>query len=288
MTYINYPNSTNLPGTLPNQQPDTWPSVIPQTPVAPYVPINVLPYTIVQQAKVTLAEAFKPKRAGKESSHVIFVLDDSSSMKSCWEQTIAGYNEYLKGQKEDEIKTGIKTFVSLYKFDGHNVTKVFDHSPVSQVPLLNKETYNPSGSTNLNDAIGGVMMEINKNLAAKKKAERESVIITILTDGEENSSRTFDNSTIKQMVEKAQGKNWGFMFLGANINAFHAGSSLGFNTSNTLQFNAANATETIRAASGMTSRMKGAYASGMSTLDTYAVSAFTDQERTAAVGGKND
>lgn len=288
MTYINYPNTTNLPGTLPNQQPNTWPGVIPQTPVAPYVPINVLPHTIAQQPKVTLAEAFKPKKAGKESSHVIFVLDDSSSMKSCWEQTIAGYNEYLKGQKEDEIKTGIKTFVSLYKFDGRNVTKVFDHFPVSQVPLLSKETYNPSGSTNLNDAIGGVMMEINKNLATKKKAERESVIITILTDGEENSSRTFDNSTIKQMVEKAQGKNWGFMFLGANINAFHAGSSLGFNTSNTLQFNAANATETIRAASGMTSRMKGAYASGMTTLDTYAVSAFTDQERTAAVGGKND
>lgn len=280
------PNTSALPGTFPNQQP--WPNVLPQTPVAPYVPINVLPHTIVQTAKVTLAEAFKPKRAGKETSHVVFVLDDSSSMRSCWDQTIAGYNEYLKGQKEDEVKTGIKTFVSLYKFDGYNVSKVFDHMPVSQVPLLNKETYNPKGSTNLNDAIGGVMMEINKILSSKKKSERESVIITILTDGEENSSSTFDNSTIKQMVEKAQGKNWGFMFLGANINAFHAGSSLGFNTSNTLQFNAANATETIRAASGMTSRMKSAYASGMSTLDNYAASAFTAAERSLAVGEKNE
>lgn len=288
MTYINYPPyPTNLPGSIPDT--NTWPGIVPQTPVAPYVPINILPRTVVQSApKVTLGEAFKPKRAGKNTSHVIFVLDDSSSMRSCWDQTIAGYNEYLKGQKDDEVKTGIKTFVSLYKFDGHNVTKVFDHTPVSNVPLLSKETYNPSGSTNLNDAIGGVMIEINKNLAAKKKNERESVIITILTDGEENSSRTFDNASVKQMVEKAQGKNWGFMFLGANINAFHTGASLGFSYSNTIQFNAVNATETIRAASDMTSRMKGAYASGMNTFDTYTVSAFTDVERTAAVGGKNE
>ena len=233
-----------------------------------------------------LGQAFKPKRAGKNPnlSHIIFVLDESSSMSSCWDQTISGYNEYLKAQKEDAEKTGIKTLVSLYKFNGYDVRAIFDRQDVGEVQPLDKNSYRPSGGTNLLDAMGGVMMKINLLLADKKKADRESVIITVLTDGEENQSRTFRNDDIKAMVEKAEGKNWGFMFLGANIDAFHAGASLGFNHSNTLQFATANAAETMRSASSMTSRMKGAYASGLSTDATYAATAFYDSERKAAVG----
>jgi len=237
-------------------------------------------------APANLGEAFKPKRAGKNPnlSHIIFVLDESSSMSSCWDQTISGYNEYLKAQKEDAEKTGIKTLVSLYKFNGHDVRAIFDRQDVGEVQPLDKNSYHPSGGTNLLDAMGGVMMKINLLLADKKKADRESVIITVLTDGEENQSRTFRNDDIKAMVEKAEGKNWGFMFLGANIDAFHAGAAMGFNYNNTMQFSTANAAETMRGASAMTSRLKGAYASGMATMDSYTVSAFNDVERAAAVG----
>ena len=238
---------------------------------------------------VNLGEAFKPKRAGKNPnlSHIIFVLDESSSMSSCWDQTISGYNEYLKAQKEDAEKTGIKTLVSLYKFNGYNVDCIFDRQDVQEVTPLTKYNYRPSGGTNLLDAMGGVMMKINALLAEKKKADRESVIITILTDGEENQSRTFKNSDIKAMVEKAEGKNWGFMFLGANIDAFHAGAAMGFNYNNTMQFDTKNAAATMRSASAMTARMKGAYASGLDTSSTYAATAFYDSERSAAVGDTN-
>ncbi len=248
----------------------------------------VNPYSIQTLATqpVDLGAAFKPKRAGKNPnlSHIVFVLDESSSMSSCWDQTISGYNEYLKAQKEDAEKTGIKTLVSLFKFNGFNVDCIFDRQDVAEVTPLTKSNYRPSGGTNLLDAMGGVMMKINALLSEKKKADRESVIITILTDGEENQSRTFKNADIKVMVEKAEGKNWGFMFLGANIDAFHAGAAMGFNYNNTMQFNTSNAAETFRSASNMTARMKGAYASGLDTSSTYAATAFYDQERAAAVG----
>jgi hypothetical protein len=239
--------------------------------------------SVFQNTKVSLADAFKPKRAGSKTSHVIFVLDDSGSMQSCRAATISGYNEFLELQKEDAKKNGIPTFVSLFKFDGIHVKNVFDRAPVEFVEGLTENTYNPHGTTNLYDAIGGVMMLINTQLAKNKKADRDSVIITILTDGHENSSRTFNNANIKQMVEKAEGKNWGFMFLGANINAFAAGSSLGFNTNNTMQYDTASMGNTMRSASAMTSRMKAAYASNMDTTLAYASSGFTDQERMSAV-----
>jgi len=253
-------------------------------PTTSAIPGSFATQAIAQPAN--LGQAFKPKRAGKNPnlSHIIFVLDESSSMSSCWDQTISGYNEYLKAQKEDAEKTGIKTLVSLYKFNGYDVRAIFDRQDVAEVQPLDKNSYRPSGGTNLLDAMGGVMMKINLLLADKKKADRESVIITVLTDGEENQSRTFRNDDIKAMVEKAEGKNWGFMFLGANIDAFHAGAALGFNYNNTMQFSTANAAETMRGASAMTSRMKGAYASGMNTDATYAATAFNDVERAAAVG----
>jgi len=253
-------------------------------PTTSAIPSSFATQAIAQPAN--LGQAFKPKRAGKNPnlSHIIFVLDESSSMSSCWEQTISGYNEYLKAQKEDAEKTGIKTLVSLYKFNGYDVRAIFDRQDVAEVQPLDKSSYRPSGDTNLLDAMGGVMMKINLLLADKKKADRESVIITVLTDGEENQSRTFRNDDIKAMVEKSEGKNWGFMFLGANIDAFHAGAAMGFNHNNTMQFSTANAAETFRSASAMTSRMKGDYASGMATMDSYTVSAFNDAERKAAVG----
>lgn len=246
---------------------------------------NNVNITTATQNKNALADSFSPKRAGKKTSHVVFVLDDSGSMQYCRDATISGYNEYLQMQKKDADETGIETFVSLYKFDGRTVTSVFDRVEVKEVSELNRDSYNPQGGTNLYDAIGGVMMKINDELAKSKKSDRDSIIITILTDGAENSSRTFDSSNIKQMVEKAEAKNWGFMFLGANIDAFAASSMLGFNTNNTMQFDTHSTSETIRSASAMTSRMKSAYASGMDTSLNYASSGFTDSERSIATGG---
>lgn len=241
------------------------------------------PVVLPKQATPSLSEAFKPKRAGKNKSHIIFILDDSLSMQKCRDNTISGFNEYLKGQQEDARATGIETFVSLYKFDGSSVKCTIDHANVQEVALLTRDNYNPLGATNLLDAIGGVMMQINTKLSASEKKNRESVIITILTDGEENSSSTFGNDDIKAMVEKAEGKNWGFMFLGANINAFSAGSKLGFGVNNTIQYDTQGTANAIRTASAATSRMKSAYASGMETSLTYASMGFTEEERTMAV-----
>lgn len=275
MTYINYPATSVQPYQLvqPNQL------VIPNLTM-----LNILPQQPVVAAKTTtLGEAFKPVKAGTKKSHIIFILDDSGSMQSCREQTIKGFNEYLDGQKLDAETTKIETFVSLYKFDGWNVNCAIDHIRVQEVTPLNKQTYNPQGGTNLLDALGGVMLSINEKLVAIKKANRESVIITLLTDGEENQSKTFNNADVKAMVEKAEAKNWGFMFLGANVDAFSTGATMGFNVSNTVQFTNASSTNAILSASAMTTRMRTAYANSESTLNAYTTAGFTEQERNSSV-----
>ena len=273
MTYI---KTTKIPTSIYN------PSIYPTTPINTYTMMQPSTNNSIA-VKPTLVDAFKPKRAGTKTSHIVFVLDDSASMQASREATISGYNEYLKMQKKDAEANNITTFVSLYKFDGVNVNCVFNRINVNQVEELSKKTYDPNGMTNLHDAIGGVMIQVNTQLKAHKKEDRDSVIITILTDGHENASSTFNDVTIKQMVEKAEGKNWGFMFLGANIDAFAAGSSIGFNVNNTIQYSADSTSNTILAASAMTSRLRSAYASGTDTSVAYASAGFTAAERTMAV-----
>ena len=235
----------------------------------------------------SIGASFEPVKAGKKASHVVFVLDESSSMGMCRDTTISGYNEYLETQKQDSKESGIETFVSLYKFNGNDVINVIDRKSIEDVESLTTSQYTPNGMTNLYDAVGSVMATINKDLSSKKKKNRDSIIITILTDGGENASRSFNNKDVKMMVEKAEGKNWGFMFLGANINAFDVGSVMGFKAENTIQYETTSMGATMRTASAMTSRLKHSYDTGVATADAYVSNAFTPEERMSVVGDKD-
>lgn len=239
---------------------------------------NIVDTTHIPSVKGPSKE-FKPVKAGKKESHVVFILDSSSSMFAVKNGTISGFNEYLQSQRDNEAETGIKTFVSLYTFDGSNVNCEYNYVPVSEAEDLTEETYRPSGMTNLLDAIGFVMDEVNSSLKSDKKKNRPSVIITLLTDGAENMSMTYSNDDIKRFVSMAEEKNWGFMFLGANIDAFAVGSTMGFRKENTMQYDVGSMSKTISYASRMANDMKAGYASGELSGALYAASAFTEEER---------
>ena len=215
----------------------------------------------------------------KATTFYHIILDQSGSMSDCINQTLNG----LANQRKEilaianefpgrEIRVGLTVFDHLVELKYRNLS-------VKELSQMNGFEYKPNGLTALLDAIGMSVSDTERLMVN----EDDAAVMVILTDGHENASRTFDSQAVKQMVEKAEGKNWGFMFLGANIDAFHAGSALGFNMNNTMQFATANAAETMRGASAMTSRMKGAYASGMDTGATYAATAFSAVERSSAV-----
>ena len=226
-----------------------------------------------------IATSFNPKRAGTKTSHVVFVLDDSASMQSCREQTISGFNEFLTSQIANDSETGIKTYITLVKFDGGGVSYVYKNVRAKEVAPLNTESYNPRGVTNLYDAIGTAITAVNMQLAEQKKASRPAPIITILTDGNENASRVYSAGVVKQMVEKAEGKNWTFMFLGANIDTFAVGGSMGFSAHNSASYSTKNMGATMALASTRVNNMKSARAMNLDTQAVYASTTFSDKEK---------
>lgn len=161
------------------------------------------------------------------------IIDESSSMSSLRDTTISGFNEFLKDQREAPGEA----VLSLTKFNT-SVKQLHDCAAVKDIPDLSYETYAPGGCTALLDAVGLTMNKTGQQLSAMKEEDRPSkVIFLIMTDGQENSSREFRHEQIKEMINHQRDKySWEFVFLGAGVDAFAAGTSLGISGQNTYSY----------------------------------------------------
>jgi uncharacterized protein YegL len=156
------------------------------------------------------------------------VLDMSGSMQPQWDDTIGGANSYVDGLKEDKNTDYLMTIVN---FDtAYEV--LCANRPLSEVPKLDRRNYHPRGGTALYDALGRAIRETESRVLAGERA-----IVVIITDGEENSSVTETQLTIKPKVETLQGKgNWTFIYLGATPNAWSNAGQIGIGTGNTIRY----------------------------------------------------
>jgi len=242
------------------------------------IPTVVTTTTTTTTTTQTIPE-YKFKRAGTSGTLIAIVLDESGSMNSCWDTTIVGFNEYVAGQR---VTTNAgAAYLTLNKFDAPNIKTVFADRPINEVPLLDKNNYCPNGGTNLLDAIGYTIKQVNDSLTKKPRSERPGVIVVITTDGAENSSQYYSNQQIKNMVKAAEDADWSFIFMGANIDSFSVGSAFGMNTLNTVNYSTAKMSGTYNSLSSTTTRMRSAKMAGASTSDIYASAMFTDEEKKA-------
>jgi uncharacterized protein YegL len=149
--------------------------------------------------------------------------------------TIGSFNTFLKDQQAfpGECAFTLCTFNDDYRL-------VHDFEKIANVEDLSIKTYRPSGSTALLDAMGATIDSVGKKLAAMPEEERPSkVLFMVVTDGEENASRRYTREQIKSMVEHQRSVySWEFVFVGANIDAFTAGTSMGFTAQNSVAYTA--------------------------------------------------
>lgn len=188
---------------------------------------------------------------------IAVVLDKSGSMGLVREGTITGFNTYVDNQKNEPGEATL----TLVFFDTEYDVKYVD-KPLADVKHLAPEDYYPGGNTALNDAIARAITEIGAKLAAKPEKDRPAkVVMVIVTDGQENSSKEYKlpegTATIKKMIEHQEKTySWQFIFLGAGLDAVKQAASYGIDASRAAQYDAGQEKSVFRVASASTSRAR--------------------------------
>lgn len=163
------------------------------------------------------------------NTEILCVTDESSSMSGLRNSVISGFNGFVAEQKTQPGQARI----SHMKF-ASECHLLYEAQPLESAPDLSVATYTPSGMTALNDAIGFTMERQGKRIAQEQWADL--VIMCIITDGGENSSRTYTGAQVKEMMEHAQKHGWKVIFLAANQDAFATGATLGISPQYTANF----------------------------------------------------
>lgn len=166
----------------------------------------------------------------KDLTQIAVILDRSGSMSSIRQQTIDNFNEFINEQKRQPGKARLR----LVQFDDE-YEFLFDR-PLEAVEPLNQTTFVPRGSTALNDAIGRTCDQLGTDLASMSDSNRPGkVVVLILTDGEENASKEYTQSRVRDIIGHQRDKySWAFIFMGAHEHAILQAQQLNIPAQNAL------------------------------------------------------
>ncbi|WNG83743.1 vWA domain-containing protein [Mycobacterium sp. ITM-2016-00316] len=175
---------------------------------------------------------------------IAFLLDRSGSMQSIKSDVVGGFDAFLTEQRagDGECRVTLAQFDSEYEVVYHAV-------PVGEVPALE---LNPRNSTALLDSMGKLITDTAAEINALAEDERPgSVVVAIMTDGMENSSREWSRPAIKSLVEQQTNQfGWEFLYMGADQDAVEVGKDLGVRAEQAVTYGRGKSREAMAAMSG--------------------------------------
>ena len=142
----------------------------------------------------------------------MIIVDESGSMCVIERQALAGINETIETVKKmQQLHPDMEQRISLLTFDSGHKTFKYDNVKADNVNTLSARDYNPRGGTPLYDAIGIAIAKLNA-----QTSEKDNVLVTIITDGEENSSEEYNLHMVKTLISKMKKQGWTFTLIGTD------------------------------------------------------------------------
>ena len=168
----------------------------------------------------------------KHQVHNLIILDESGSMESIKKTIIQGFNEIVQTVKGIEKEFPEQEhFISLVTFNGFGNKILHFVDPASKLEQIDEKRYQPNASTPLYDAMGFSFAKLRHVV---ENVTDYNVLVTILTDGEENASKEYTGIAIKKLIEELKLNRWTFTYIGADhdVEKFAASISI----TNTIHF----------------------------------------------------
>lgn len=198
-----------------------------------------------KKIKVNITTTVKPKNVKSNKPMLVnIILDETGSMGIRKQETISAFNEYVNSLKKLKVNVSI----SLTKFNSEKVEIVYADKALKDIQLLDDKTYQPDCLTPLYDAVGKTI-----NTIEKKEIKNKSVLVVIITDGQENASKEYKQKQIFDMITDKQKKyGWTFIFMGVDQDAWAASQTIGVLYANTLSVDKNNIKGAMRYTAGAT------------------------------------
>ena len=189
------------------------------------------------QKKETIMTQTDTTKIAKRVLNLI-ILDESGSMHGLEKASVDGVNETIQtirsSYEQLPEQEQLLTFVTFsYRGESFYRTKV-KLAPISEVSEFKPEDYHPHGSTPLYDTMGLSLTELEE-----VATDSDIVLVTIITDGYENSSRKYDVEKIRTLVSRLDEKDWVFTYIGANQDAILEAGKMGIR--NAMNYNSTEA-----------------------------------------------
>lgn len=144
--------------------------------------------------------------------HNLIIVDESGSMECIRKQAFSGMNETLQTIRMMQKKYVAQLqYVTLITFDSDHTKLHYDNTPADKTKDIAWKAYNPCACTPLYDAIGKGISKVNAQVE-----EGDHVLVTIITDGYENSSEEWTLKMVRTMIEKLKKQNWTFTLIGTD------------------------------------------------------------------------
>ena len=144
--------------------------------------------------------------------HNLIIVDESGSMEIIRKQAYTGLNETLQTIRQMQKKfPGQEQRITLLTFNTERTSWLYDNATSAETKDLDWEDYCPDGGTPLYDAIGKGVSKVNAEIK-----EGDNVLVTIITDGEENSSREWTLELVSNMIAKLKKQGWTFTLIGTD------------------------------------------------------------------------
>ena len=142
----------------------------------------------------------------------LVIVDESGSMYVIKKEALAGMNETISTcQAMHKKYPDMEQKLTLITFDSSHFKVHYDNVNVMKAKALTDEEYQPHAGTPLYDAIGKGIAKLNAQTEADDK-----VLVTIITDGEENSSQEYTLKMVKNLIEKLKKQGWTFTLIGTD------------------------------------------------------------------------